>query len=297
MIGRTGWLAILATAAAAPTARAQGAPPISVVRTGTLGGTPLTESSGIAVSRRHPGVLWTHNDSSDDPNLYAINQRGELLATFRVAGARAVDWEDLSLGPCPARWRGRTCLYIADTGDNQERRPRTVLYVTPEPDIIRPGGTPGETEAALALRIRFTDGPHDIEALAVDSAGTAHLITKGRSGRVLRYQVGLTAWGASDSLVVSPADTLAIRPQPLVGRWVTGAALAPSGRRAAVRTLTEVYFFRTDGSRWLLDGPPCRLAGLEPQGEAVGFLDEDQLVLTSEKGLVAEGVIHVVRCR
>src|SRR5207237_2233098 len=29
----------------------------------------LVESSGVAVSRAHPGVLWTHNDSGDAPYL------------------------------------------------------------------------------------------------------------------------------------------------------------------------------------------------------------------------------------
>ena len=32
----------------------------------------LTESSGLAVSRTQPGVLWSHNDSGDGPNLYAM---------------------------------------------------------------------------------------------------------------------------------------------------------------------------------------------------------------------------------
>lgn len=278
------------------TATVQDGSPISAVRTGTLGGTPLTESSGVAVSRTHAGVLWTHNDSNDGPNLYAVNVRGALLATFRMVGARAVDWEDVALGRCPRRWPGRSCLYVADTGDNLEHRPRTILYVVPEPDPSRPATSSRETEPALAVRVRFTDGAHDIEAVAVDSAGAAHLITKGRSGRILRYVVPAIAMGA-DSVAVSPVDTLPIRPRPFLGRWVTGAAISPSGRRAAVRTLTEVYFFHPGPGDWTLEGPPCRIAGLEPQGEAVDFLDEDRLVLTSEKGLAAEGVIHVVRCR
>jgi hypothetical protein len=291
------WRLGLVTILAPGALLAQGRPPVSVVKTGTLGSTPLHESSGVAVSRRHDGVLWTHNDSDDGPNLYAITPSGQLLGTFRVVGARAVDWEDLSLGPCPpGRWPGRTCLYVADTGDNLERRPRTVLYVVPEPDPAAGGTGVQETEPALALRVRFTDGAHDIEALAVDSAGNTHLITKGRSGAILRYVVPPTAWGR-DSVVRPPTDTLPIRPRPLVGRWVTGAAISPSGARAAVRTYSEVYFFRTSEPRWAPDGEPCRVAGLEPQGEAVAFLDEDQLVLTSEKGLMREGVIHLVRCR
>jgi hypothetical protein len=296
-MARRMFLLVAAVATApVPGAWAQGRAPLSAVRTGTFARSPVTESSGVAVSRRHSGVLWTHNDSNDGPNLYAVTQRGELLATVRVVGARAVDWEDIALGPCPARWAGRTCLYVADTGDNQEQRARTILYAVPEPDP-RPGSdAPRETEPALALRVRFADGAHDVEALAVDSAGTAYLITKGRSGPILRYAVVTGAW-KSDSAVAFAADTLPIRPRAILGRWVTGAAISPAGTQAAVRTLTEIYLFRLgpDGS-WTLRGPPCRVAGLEPQGEAVDFVDEDRLVLTSEKGLSGAGVIHVIRC-
>jgi hypothetical protein len=212
-----------------------------------------------------------------------------------VAGAEAVDWEDLALGDCPIRWAGRTCLYIADTGDNLEQRPRTVVYVAPEP-VLNPDTARRDTERALALRVGFSDQAHDVEAIALDESGTLHLITKGRSGRILRYQVPPDAWSA-DSVMISPVDTLPIRPNQLVGRWVTGAAMSPDGRRSAVRTYSEIYFFRTGPGPWEPDGPPCLIAGLEPQGEAVAFLDNDLVVLTSEKGLLQQGVIHVVRCR
>src|SRR5262245_23653064 len=44
----------------------------------------LRESSGLAISRSQPGILWSHNDSGDGPNLYAIDISGKLLAVFRV---------------------------------------------------------------------------------------------------------------------------------------------------------------------------------------------------------------------
>ena len=62
----------------------------------------LRESSGLAVSRMQPGVLWSHNDSGDAPTLYAIDVKGHLLATVAVANVVARDWEDIAAGPCPA---------------------------------------------------------------------------------------------------------------------------------------------------------------------------------------------------
>ena len=108
----------------------QGIP--SVAPTGTLHSPRVKESSGIAASRAHVGVLWTHNDSGDDAYVYATDLAGADRGVVRVRGARAVDWEDIALGPCPTR-RG-TCLYIADTGDNEMARKSVVIYAVAEPD-------------------------------------------------------------------------------------------------------------------------------------------------------------------
>src|SRR5467141_1797430 len=55
----------------------------------------LVESSGVAVSRAYPGVLWTHNDSGDGPYLYATDVRGTNRGAF--------------LSPARRRSTGKTC--------------------------------------------------------------------------------------------------------------------------------------------------------------------------------------------
>src|SRR5512134_1710243 len=77
----------------------------------------LRESSGLALSKTQPGVIWSHNDSGDTPTLYAIDLKARLLATVMVDNAVAQDWEDIAAGPCPLG-EGGSCLYIADTGNN-----------------------------------------------------------------------------------------------------------------------------------------------------------------------------------
>src|SRR5882672_10575577 len=108
----------------------------------------VIESSGVAVSHAFPGILWTHNDSGDRPYLYATDLRGNDRGAILVSGADFHDWEDLSSGPCPIG-RG-SCLYIADTGDNQERRKRVTIYAVPEPEPTRSAAdTQGVTAAAF----------------------------------------------------------------------------------------------------------------------------------------------------
>ena len=103
----------------------------SVALTGTLHSPRVKESSGIAASRAHPGVLWTHNDSRDDAYVYATDLAGADRGVVRIRGARAVDWEDIALGPCPTQ--RAACLYIADTGDNAMARKSVVIYAMTSP--------------------------------------------------------------------------------------------------------------------------------------------------------------------
>jgi hypothetical protein len=130
-------LAPLASAAAQSSWRLER--PIVSRQTGTFADPRIGESSGVAASRRSPGVLWTHNDSGDRPYLFATDTSGAALGTFSVTGARNVDWEDIALGRCA----GATCLYLADTGDNNERRSSVALYrlVLTSERAILPAGT------------------------------------------------------------------------------------------------------------------------------------------------------------
>src|SRR5690606_10690255 len=99
-------------------------------RTGTLPA-DVAESSGLAASRSHPGVFWTHNDSGDEAFVFAIDSAGRLLGRVRVTGAENHDWEDIALAPCGDD--AGDCLYIADTGNNLGSREEVAIYRVPEP--------------------------------------------------------------------------------------------------------------------------------------------------------------------
>lgn len=283
-------LALLGPAAAQETVRR----PVTMEAIGVLRGDgAVGESSGLAVSRAHHGILWTHNDSDGEPVLYAIREDGTVVTAIRLRGARAVDWESLALGPCPAE--PADCLFVGDLGDNAERRPHGVIYYLPEPDaeaLSRPDGIAD----ARGVQVRYREGPRDVEAMAIDPAGRLHLITKGRSGPIERYVIPRHAL-RRDTLSVTAVETLPIAPQRMLGRLVTGTAYAPDGRRVVVRTYTELYFFDTspDG-RWRLIDRPCWLGLTEPQGEGTDFLDDDTVLLTSEANLLGDGSIMRVRC-
>jgi len=108
--------------------RSQYGPPKVI---GTIKNESVNESSGLVASRTTPGVYWTHNDSGDGPFLYAIRTDGEYFGVWRVTGAQAIDWEDISIGPGPVR--GKSYLYIGDIGYNGSARKEIVVYRVLEP--------------------------------------------------------------------------------------------------------------------------------------------------------------------
>ena len=274
----------------------QVAAPSSVEQTGSFVSPRVTESSGVAVAA--DGTLWTINDSGDGPFLYRTDLRGRDLGVVRVAGAAAIDWEDLAAGPCPIG--GGRCLYIADTGDNLQRRPSVAVYAVREPPGPDPRDTTAVTDTAWTLHLRYPDGPEDAEAVFVTADGDLHLVTKGRRGtvRLLRVPAGDTAmWRGSSVITATVVQQLDFVPDPRAGRWVTGAALSPDGQRIAVRTYADLRIYEWTAERRLRQvGPTCDLLGLEPQGEAVTFLDDGRMVLTSEADRTPAGTIHVIRC-
>ncbi|MGH7644545.1 MAG: hypothetical protein ACREMR_03070 [Gemmatimonadales bacterium] len=263
-----------------------------VLRAATIRSDRLQETSGVVVSRAHRGVLWSHNDSGDGPYLYATDLSGTDRGRLRVAGAAAVDWEDMASGPCPTG--PGSCLYIGDTGDNARERRWVAVYAVPEP---APPAATRDTPATAArrLRLRYPGGPRDVEALYVVPAdGTLFLVSKVRSGSARVYRVDRARWGADTVVTAVLVQELRIpRSQP-----VTGAAMRADGRLVALRVPDEVLLF-TPGADGMLaprGGPACRLPGLQAQGEALAFVDDSTLVLTSERAHGRRAAIHTVRC-
>lgn len=268
--------------------------PVHAVRTGVFQDPDLRESSGVARSRAMPGVLFTINDSGNPPVIFATDSSGRALGRWTVPGVQNRDWEALAIGRCPAG----SCLYIGDTGDNQEQRSTARLYRVREPTRLeRFRGAADATPLGLdSIIVRYPDGAHDVEAMWVDDNGSVMLVSKGRSGGVRLYRVRPDP-GAPGPVQAELLQVLPIVPDQGLGRWVTDAARSPSGRTVAIRTYTELYLFPLAAADRLGTPAVCNLAGLEPQGEGVEWLDDRRLVLTSEAPFgTGPAPLHVVRC-
>ncbi len=240
----------------------------------------LRELSGIAASRRNPGILYVHNDSGDAPQIYAINEKAQLLGTCRIQGATERDWEDIAVGPGPDP--NRSYVYVGDIGDNGAKRAGIVVYRVPEPKVD--AATPFDrmtTGAAEALRLVYPDKPRDAETLLVDPlTRDIYIISK----RDLAPRVYRAAYPQSTTQQTK-LEQVALLP---LGTFPTGGDVSPDGRRVIVRGMFNAAIWERPVGKGSSDSPsrvgdPVPLwqaflgqpkavpVAAEPQGEAICF--------------------------
>ena len=226
----------------------------------------VTESSGLAASRLHEGVLWTHDDSGGGPELFAIAPDGSTVAVLTLSGLEPRDWE--ALAPTTDE-QGRPALLVGDIGDNSRSRERGILlHLVAEPRTL----ADAEVEAT-SYRLVYADGPHDAEALAVDP----------RTGRVLVVTKDL--FGGAVYAAPQPLD--AARPNELerlgdAPPMVTDAAALPDGR-LVVRDYAAATVLGADlEERGEIALPP------QPQGETLALSADGTALLAGSEGEASE---------
>ncbi|MDQ2686722.1 MAG: WD40 repeat domain-containing protein [Armatimonadota bacterium] len=270
------------------------APYAQATTLGTLQDPAINESSGVAASRRNPGLFWTHNDSGDGPFVYALGPHGEKRGTFRLRGVSSVtDCEDIAIGPGPQP--GVPYLYLGDIGDNAHNRSQCVVWRFPEPHVTKTEthttqAHPVLTDAPEALRFVYPDGPHDAETLLVHpKTGRVYVVTKNKSGvnGVYTFPMPLNA---GKTVTLARVGTVKITGEPpMYPNLVTGGDIAPDGRRVVLRTYWSAYEYMLPTGKSSFDAvwktmPALIALPLQAQGEGICYTwpKGDALVLTSE---------------
>ncbi|HXG65232.1 MAG TPA: hypothetical protein VNO70_08995 [Blastocatellia bacterium] len=249
----------------------------------------VKESSGLAASRRNPGLFWTHNDSGDGPFLYAFDRQGRRAGVWEVAGARAIDWEDMAAGPGPER--GRAYLYVGDIGDNARAREEVIVYRVAEPAIAAQDSAASQarkTEPAEAIHLKYPDGKHDAEALLVHPAtGDIYIITKAMGAPARVYQA---ASPTSPAGVITLTLVGEVRLPNAMAGLITGGDIAPDGRRVILCDYFGAYEMALpDGSAdnfgeiWKQQLMPVKLAARR-QGESICYRLDGKAILTTSEG-------------
>ncbi|MFZ4517158.1 MAG: hypothetical protein ACOYOP_02145 [Microthrixaceae bacterium] len=260
---------------------------------GRLGDPTLVEASGLAASRRNPGVLWSITDG-ESPTLFAMDEGGRALARFRIDGARPLDVEDIAVGP--GTRPGTSDVFLADIGGNSGRN-QLKVYRLPEPAVdagapVAAGAEP-PTTTVDAVRIDLAypeDASADAEAFVVDPrTGDWFVITKRLDGdsRVDRLAAADATPGRVRTLERVGTLGLPLLPDPLV----TAADISPDGSMVAVRTYRKLYLYpRAERATVAeaLQGERCAYDGAdEPQGESIAFSADGRDLFSTSEGVGA----------
>ena len=275
---------------------------------GTMTHPPLGEVSGIVRSATYPDIWWVHNDSGDEPRLYATDGKGKIVMPGWRVGAFYVDepedgkepwpgirllnsvnqdWEDIALHD------GK--LYVADVGNNGNAKRDLGFYIVNEPN---PGAIDQGVRPITFIPIAYPD-QHDyppqppsnwrFDCEAVfDADGKLYLLTKYRADQQWDKITTGTSLYRLDTMrpdevntltLVSRADAMPIIP--------TAAALSSDGSRLAVLSHGAVWLFDKPkhGDDWLA-GPVIKLS-LSPlrikQAEGVCWDDAETLRIVNEQ--------------
>jgi hypothetical protein len=118
----------------------------------------LTETSGLEY---YNNLIITHNDSGDQPTLYFLDQKGNLLYSKTYKNMNAVDWEDIT--------KDDTYLYIADTGNNYGNRKDLSIYKIALKELDNEDAVVEKLHISYPDQKNFTKGnqdhPYDAESI------------------------------------------------------------------------------------------------------------------------------------
>jgi len=265
-------------------------------KVGTIQSPLITEASGMAASRKNPGVLWVHNDGGP-PCVYAITPEGKHLGTYNLEGARLHNWEDIAIGPGPDP--NVDYLYVGDIGDNNSRRKSIKIYRVPEPkvDVNQPAANV-TLSGVEAIELLYPDGPRDAETLMLDPlTKDIYIISKEGQSKVYRAAYPQSTFASSfhpsssrnfggqvanameDRQATVDRSTTAKTTLEYVAKlsWgtATGGDISPDGQMIIVRGYFAASLWRRskDAPLWrAFDGNECSIPLIfEQQGEAICF--------------------------
>ncbi|MEV7885871.1 WD40 repeat domain-containing protein [Streptomyces sp. NPDC002817] len=259
LLGVVGATALLVLTGASPATAADGDGDNGF----TIKDSRIIESSGLAASRQHPGIYWTHNDQDSGSYLYAVDSStGETVARITLSGVgQQRDVEAVAIGP-------DNQIYVGDIGDNDGVTwPYVWIYQLPEPKNLT-----DQTIRAKQYVVKYSDGSRDAESMIVHPrTGRVYIIDKQEDGgHLYEGPAKLSTSGANVFKPVAPVDL-----------WATDAAFSPDGQQLAVRGYFGGIWYDWNGGDIKREG---RLdVPLQGQGESVTYsVDGTKLMYGSE---------------
>ncbi|MBW8684186.1 hypothetical protein [Chitinophaga rhizophila] len=242
---------------------------------GIVHSSDITEASGLAASKALPGHFWTHNDSGNKPEIYLLDNKGNLTSTIQLEDVKNRDWEDIAEGPGPVPQK--QYLYVGDIGNNIHLDLGTRIYRFPAP--VQTPGSKTSIRPEI-LNITYPDGPRDAETLMVDPIGGFLYVVSKREKAVGIYKTPLN-FKDGDKVTLQKVGTVP-------ATWITAGDISQDGRHIVIKDKNQVYYWaRQQGEsvEAAMSKPAVMLPYIpEKQGEGIALLPDNSGYVTISEG-------------
>jgi hypothetical protein len=225
----------------------------------------ITESSGLAVSLRHRGVVFTHNDSGNPPQVFAVDTKtGNTTATLTLNGASDRDWESITECAGP----GGPMIWIGEIGDNLAIYKTYRLLGVREPADLRTGDVP-----YVSYDLAYADSKARNAETLLCRPSDNHLFV------VSKQDAGQAAvWAVPTPLQQGRVNVLhRVAGAPAI---VTDGTFLPGSKYVVLRGYTEAWVLDAEWRTVATFTPPIQI-----QGESVTAMGDRSALLFGSEGL------------
>lgn len=237
----------------------------------------LKESSGVLMK---DGLIWSHNDSQNEPVLYGFDESGTMKSAVYVH-AKNIDWEDVTSDE-----EGN--IYIGDFGNQaNNRRDLRVLKISD------PAQNPDKLADPKVIDFSYSDQKffppsnkkqwqYDMEAM-VYFEGFLYLFTKNRTepfdGYTKMYRLSIMPGNHVAELI----DSVYLGPEPMISSWVTAADISPDKKKLALLSQDKMWIFSCFKEDHFFQGKKTEIAfPSNTQKEAICFINNNDVYITDE---------------
>ncbi|MBS1968989.1 MAG: hypothetical protein JSU04_01710 [Bdellovibrionales bacterium] len=242
----------------------------------------LKEASGVAASRQFPNRLYHHNDSGAKGVFYVTDLNAQNIKEITYTYSQVTDVEDIAVGPCSSG----QCVFLGDIGDNYRTRKSINLWIVPETQAFS-----NVSSTAKKIVLRYPDGPHNAESLAVHPVtGDVYILTKedmsGREkylpGKLYRLPKAALSQASATLKYLGEIDLhWMLQAKSKYGDIATGMDISPDGKTLLVLTYENAVEIKFDDMakesfgtyKWdeNIDYRIIQIDGLLSQQEGIGY--------------------------
>jgi hypothetical protein len=210
----------------------------------------ILEASGVATSiNKKEYYIWL-NDSGNPELLFASKSNGIITKTVKLSNFTNYDFEAVEQGPCPSD-KKKSCLFVADIGNNLRIRPKSKIAVFLEDDFWNQD----KIEPILVKRFRSFK---NFEAMIINKEGEAHLFSKTKTGVSKIYKLNFIENSTKLTEVSSLDMTNVMKDHTLNDMQITDAAYSSIKDTILILTYKDIIevraqniFNNINSSRWV----------------------------------------------